>query len=252
MNATGDCQGATIQDVIRCLIPLVVLLVVACTAPEAATRRMAPPNTVDDVIYAPPPAAFEPPAPWVKSLPPLTLEADVRADGSVADAKVVGWDLTHTIGGIAADTLRSWRFERGPPRRRFVTFIFEGDPIDGPTHISAQLRPHLTFHVVSHYDSVARWPRSGGRIPERTCQVHRERMTIEIVPIEYGGIPPPPPSPLKQAYMLASSAFPNGYDRAGGGCVPGPHTRAEIYVCASCRKARAAWIAAHGGSEPME
>jgi hypothetical protein len=183
------------------------------------------------------------------------MEADVRSDGSVADTKVIGWDLTltHMIGGIAADALRSWRFDPGPERRRFVNFIFEGDPTDGPTYITTYLRPHLTFHVVNHYDSVARWPRVGGRIPERMCQLHGERMTIEIVPLQYGGVPPPPPSQLRRAYALASRTFPNGYDHAGGGCVPtNAYSKAEIYVCAKCRKARAIWLAANGGVEPME
>ena len=90
----------------RCLILLLVLLLTACTAPEAASRRMAPPNTGHDLIYAPPPATVEPWEPWVKSRPPFTLEVDVQADGSVNDAKVAGWDLTDTLVGSSVNAVR--------------------------------------------------------------------------------------------------------------------------------------------------
>jgi hypothetical protein len=150
------------------------------------------------------------------------------------------------------DTVHSWRFEPGPARRRFVTFAFEEEPIDGPTHIESHLRPGLIVQIVNHYDSISRIPRIKGRVPEQTCQVHGERMTIERLPTRYGGVPPPPPSQSRRAYLRAASAFPNVYDAAGGGCVPTAFTEAEAYVCASCRKARAAWLAAHGGREPAE
>lgn len=136
--------------------------------------------------------------------------------------------------------------------------------------------------VVFTADPVLHLPRVHGSIPKRTCKVHREVMSVELVPISRGlltsrpvsddirehideletGMTPADLLPVLHGRLLnisgvvtheyedaRASKFPNVPTFVQGGCAS-IEEEAEVYVCLQCRKERAAWLAAHPGFEP--
>ena len=75
------------------------------------------------------------------------------------------------------------------------------------------------------------------------CQVHGEQMTKTNVPIVYGlfclsewG---------KDLQAAGTNGFPHADEEVLGGCILNAPTRATIYVCSRCQRARRQWELAH-------
>lgn len=65
------------------------------------------------------------------------------------------------------------------------------------------------------------------------CELHRERLKVGIVPIEYGLILVSDDDPGR--------VFPNSKFVYYGGCVAGCHEKAEVLFCPTCRKLESKW-----------
>lgn len=105
----------------------------------------------------------------------------------------------------------------------------------------------LTTAGLTAFD-VLRLPRVEGSLPEKSCSVHHTVMTVEFLPILWGLIEP---RDDEMVYFAAQDKlFPNAREIYFGGCLEGPQSLAEFYICAKCRRARAAWLAAHPRVHP--
>jgi hypothetical protein len=129
-----------------------------------------------------------------------------------------------------------------------VTIVFDDD-VDSlePPSLAARYESPFTLHIWRKVALVRHLPRVDGRIPEKSCEVHHEAMQVELLPFQGCGGPPLPaglegvPGPPPEAEPR--ELFPNVFDFAAGGTAL--ESKMEVYVCASCRRARDAWRAAH-------
>jgi hypothetical protein len=74
------------------------------------------------------------------------------------------------------------------------------------------------------------------------CEVHKTRMELKTVPIEYGLIMPDSHDPSGETRLRL---FPHSRDYVLGGCVVMPDSPKtdSVYVCSECQKASAKWEA---------
>lgn len=233
---------------------LILLLTAACARPAAVMRRLQPPGSMealspDEPIVTVAPDDLQPWPPW-QTHEPVLLNAvvDIGEDGAVTGTQVRTRLLSVlTSDRVAAFTkaLNQWRFKPGERRLRHITFSVEERFAKGETHVRMWSQASQQ-HVVLYYDNVAR--RSVGE--QWRCPLHHEQMVKEEVPL-HSGFPAPPPSTSRRVYLAAAKAkFPYAWTFVEGTCDT-PFTKAEIFVCRSCWQARDAWLAAHGGEEPL-
>jgi hypothetical protein len=232
---------------------LLCLLASACGAPESVMHRLGPPHSANDVLSVKAPETLEPWPGWAHGERwQRRVALNVNAAGVVTWAQAL--DSITESPDPWTNAAAKWRFEPGEPRRRTVTFLITQTGADrlGPPVVLSQYKGALTDHVTLLYDNVARLPRTNGRIGDEWCPLHHVVMPVAILPIQYSGIPPPPPSPQRRAYTRArTQSFPQAADYVPGPC-QGALKSIEVYICPLCMKARAAWLAAHGGEEPVE
>jgi len=72
------------------------------------------------------------------------------------------------------------------------------------------------------------------------CEVHKTKMELKTVPIQYGLMEPDPDAPSGNEERRL---FPHGRDYVLGGCIIEPRKTAEVYVCPECEQAAAKWYA---------
>ena len=88
------------------------------------------------------------------------------------------------------------------------------------------------------------------RGPDRVCEVHKQRLRDDIVPIIYGL-----PERTPKYAQACKEQFPHANTKAWGGCVidaaarARPTQRAQVRYCPTCREAQRKWLAHH---EPQD
>jgi hypothetical protein len=178
----------------------------------------------------------------------FSIDVDVRPNGTIASARSANGD-DHLAQAVAGWTFVP--FEGAETRRRTITLVLGTDDV---THeefsVSVRYESPLTLHINRHLPLVIRLPRVDGAIPEKICQVHNQKMDVELIPILWGLIEPT--DDAMTYYKAWEKKFPNVREVWFGGCMEGTEQQAEMYICAKCRQARAAWIAAHPKIKPAD
>jgi TonB family protein len=173
----------------------------------------------------------------------ISVDVLVGEDGSVKDVRSHQPDSM--LNSLAQTAAREWDFAPSRPGWRTVTFVIEprGVTMDQSRLDTRYQSPRTLYVKWMHSLSL----RLG---PETSCQVHHELMHLELLPVVYTGMPKAH-DPLYRAWEGALvTEFPNGSDFIDGGDAVTPVKFGERYICASCRKAYKAWLAAHHLERP--
>lgn len=175
----------------------------------------------------------------------ILIDVEVRPDGTVGQAH------SAKRGDRGTENLvRNWTFlpfAGTQPHWQTITLILEADT-DGERSFESRYESPLTLRVKRHLPLILHVPRVDGAIPGKICSVHHVAMTVELLPILWGLIEP---RDDEMVYFDAQEQrFPNARDIIFGGCEEGTESRAEVYICAKCRQARATWLAAHPDVQP--
>lgn len=176
-----------------------------------------------------------------------SFEVEVAPNGDVVAIRTNPCDppVPDELGNVA----RGWKFIpfAGPSSQfRRVTFVFKPGWTMDETRVETWYESPLTLHVERIESIVQRCPRIDGKAPEKACPVHHEPMHLTVLPIHYSGPPVSDPTPLMTEYIRAFlDQFPNAGDHVEMGDVVTQYQFAEVFLCASCMKARRAWLSAH-------
>lgn len=176
------------------------------------------------------------------------VEVEVAADGHVLKARAVP-----VRNGWLESTAFSWVFEPsrdGKASRRTLTFLFDTHDGVGPTSswkpIHSRYQSPLTLHLWFRKPEIRRFTRMDGRLPQKRCPIHHELMFMVLVPWVATGFPQPDhPTPLDLEFRKVCEQSPYYAEYMPSGDVILQATVSEAYTCASCRRARMKWLAAH-------
>ncbi len=177
----------------------------------------------------------------------VAIKVGIGGDGVVFSAEVV---KSHGLfNDPALDASKQWKFSRDPSRERreaILTFSFrrigvkEGsEPDNYPT--SSFTRPfhmdvnHVMPWLIKLEENPGTW-----QIGKSVCEVHRETLKLDIVPISYGL--PSSDKFWQQHRNAEKERFPYANKSSGGGCIVRYASKAEVLFCQSCRDVRSAWL----------
>jgi TonB family protein len=184
----------------------------------------------------------------------VVIEVQIAPDGTVEDTTVIGPAPIPFVTRWVEEAARQWLFEPSvgdARRRREVTFTLDSVKTDSPRGVRSRYESPLTLHVEYVVPTVWFIERVDGNIPIKNCDLHHEVMTVERLPIHYGlwGYSEDWERRLKKYWRARERKFPNAHLIKRMGDILDSETEAEVYVCASCLKARRAWIDSHPDDE---
>ena len=183
-----------------------------------------------------------------------SFEVEVLPNGDVAAIRTdpCGILMPEVLGKLA----RGWKFvpfEGASSRWRRLTYVFESEiETMEESRIETWYESPLTLYVQLIQSIVGRCPRVNGKVAQKVCPVHKETMHIEVLPVRYSG-PPTGGRPGETEYIQAFlDQFPNSgeFVQKGDDIMVPVMQFEEVFICASCTKARRAWLAAHEGFTP--
>ena len=180
----------------------------------------------------------------------VVVEVEISADGKVDKATVIHGTRVRFVNHWMMEAAWQWRFDPASidsSRKRRITFTLDSVRTDSPRGVRATYENPLTLHVEYVKPTVFFLQRVNGHIPIKYCEVHHELMTVERLPIHYGlrFYTENEAKKLEGYWEARKRKFPHAPRSIAMGCTVGSEVEAEAYVCASCVKAKAEWIASH-------
>lgn len=176
----------------------------------------------------------------------------IDAAGKVISAEAISGHPLLRQGSREAAV--KWEFEQVPEKmgNRSIVLTFEYNPQGRKTIEQSEklldVSREVTFPAPYWMKWDAFWlvpkllllPREKGKIKPAYCELHKELMEVEILPIHYGLSAC---SGNCEEYAEAKNElFPNVNDSYDGGCQVGETEKAEVHYCKTCRAKEEEWI----------